>query len=547
MNQAAAGHKFRPAAQAFNFTSYVPLDTVRAMPPFRKLLSFLLLLTTWIAFTPRCHAATNAPVCVILWFDTEDYLLPASDDSAMRLANLLSEKGIKATFKVVGEKARVLKQRGRDDVIEALKKHDIAYHSDFHSVHPTPAEYLAEAGLEDGMRDFIRREMYGASDVRRIFGVKYLSCYGQPGSSWAPQVIAALRQIGVGANRTGCYVDEGSHIGLNEQPFWYCGSLVVYKMGQNVTRMDLHDPAALEPAKAKVAEMVKNLEAKGGGLISIYYHPCEWVHQEFWDGVNFRRGANPPRDQWKAPAQLPAAKTGAAFKQFEAYVSAIQALPVRFVTASDLVSLYPDSASTSVYTGQNTSPIREHILKGAANGKLSYYTDGKTSLSLADQFVLIATVLERKLRTSEQQKFTPLAPVLPFIGPEYRAATRNESFEVDPAQFTKTVHDVYDFLKFRTRIPAKVFFGAEAVGPAEFLVTAARVLDSMEKDKKAPQKIQVPAFVANDCEQYVAKDTPRLFGDWIIHKEGFQAPKLLEIARLQTWTLKPAILSSASR
>ena len=39
----------------------------------------------------------------------------------------------------------------------------------------------------------------------------------------------------------------------------------------------------------------------------------------------------------------------------------------------------------------------------------------------------------------------------------------------------------------------------------------------------------------------VAKDSPGLFGGWIIHKEGFRAPKVMEIARLQAWTLKPAI------
>jgi hypothetical protein len=35
-----------------------------------------------------------------------------------------------------------------------------------------------------------------------------------------------------------------------------------------------------------------------------------------------------------------------------------------------------------------------------------------------------------------------------------------------------------------------------------------------------------------------------LFGDWIIHKEGFRAPKVLEQARLQAWTLKPALAAA---
>ena len=49
-------------------------------------------------------------VLVILWFDTEDYLLPASDDAAGRVAEILSARGVRSTFKVVGEKARVLER-----------------------------------------------------------------------------------------------------------------------------------------------------------------------------------------------------------------------------------------------------------------------------------------------------------------------------------------------------------------------------------------------------------------------------------------------------
>src|SRR5438045_545809 len=96
------------------------------------------------------NAPTSPRVDVILWFDTEDYLLPADDDATRRLCELLTKRGIRATFKLVGEKARVLQKRRRRDVIAALKKHDIGYHANFHSVHPAPAEYLPAAGLLDG-------------------------------------------------------------------------------------------------------------------------------------------------------------------------------------------------------------------------------------------------------------------------------------------------------------------------------------------------------------------------------------------------------------
>jgi len=138
---------------------------------------FLALLSIpWPCTSEAAANEKEQPIYVILWFDTEDYLLPASDDAAKRVADLLTKRHVKATFKVVGEKARTLERRGRHDVISALKKHVIAYHSDFHSVHPTPSEYLADCGLLDGIAEFIRREGDGAADVRRIFGVKTLAC-----------------------------------------------------------------------------------------------------------------------------------------------------------------------------------------------------------------------------------------------------------------------------------------------------------------------------------------------------------------------------------
>jgi hypothetical protein len=271
----------------------------------------ILLMGLFVMMKSLCPpAAGAAQVNVILWFDTEDYLLPADDDAAKRLAEMLTERGIRATFKVVGEKARVLQRRGRSDVIAALQKHAIGYHANLHSVHPTVSEYEADCGWCDGVEEFIRREGGGAADVRRIFSVPSLVCYGQPGSSWAPQAIGALKGIGVANDGVPCYVDEGTHVGLNEQPFWYVGALNVYHMGENYTRMELHDPAAVEPAKQRVAAIAERLgRQEGGGLISIFYHPCEWVHKEFWDGVNFRRGANPPREQWKAPPQRPPEET----------------------------------------------------------------------------------------------------------------------------------------------------------------------------------------------------------------------------------------------
>jgi hypothetical protein len=173
-------------------------------------------IATCIATLALWSSALNAaaPVHVLLWFDTEDFVDPASDDAALRIADDLTKLGVRATFKVVGEKARALESRKRTDVIQALARHSIGYHSNYHSIHPTPAEYLRHFGFVEGAAEFERRESAGMKDVQRIFGVPP-ACYGQPGSSWAPQANRALQNMGISV-----YLDEGEQVGVNEQPFW---------------------------------------------------------------------------------------------------------------------------------------------------------------------------------------------------------------------------------------------------------------------------------------------------------------------------------------
>ncbi len=489
---------------------------------------------------PLPLAAAPPRINVILWFDTEDYILPADDDACKRLAQMLTERQIRATFKVVGEKARVLEKRGRHDVIKALRQHDIAYHANFHSVHPTPSEYLADCGLLDGIQEFVRREGGGAQDVRRIFSVKSLACYGQPGSSWAAQAIAALPLIGVAPHGVPCYVDEGDHVGLDQRPFWYGGALNVYHMGQNYTRMELHDPAAVEPAKQHFSEIARRLLTRdGGGLISIFYHPCEWVHREFWDGVNFRRGANPPREQWKLPPQRTAEETDGAFRRFGEYIDYIRGdLDVRFVTASDLPALYPDPVRSNMVPRQHLRAIAWALADSAANG-LDFRVLEDRAYSAADQFELLTLAVVDLLGTRTGDS---ILKARGLFGPDAPAPTTALT-HVDWPAFRDATRDVLNFVQTQHRVPARVFIGADSVAPADFLVGLGSVYESFQKTGKLPVEEGVP--LGHNLQllpsRHVAEDTPGLFGGWVIHKEGFRAPKILEIARLQAWTLKPAI------
>jgi hypothetical protein len=472
----------------------------------------------------------DPPVYVTLWFDTEDYILPQDDDATKRLAVTLTGLGVRATFKVVGEKARVLEARGRQDVIAALKQHVIGYHSNTHSQQPTIAVYLQHAGWEDGRAEFARREWPGVRDLQRIFGVSPVA-YGQPGSAWAPQTYPALREMGIRL-----YLDEADHVGIDDQPFYYGGLLNVFKMRSNLARMELSGGASLANGKATFTKAYERLRASGGGTISIYYHPSEWVHTEFWDGVNFRRGANPPRAEWKLPGTRPAAETEQAFRDFEAYVRFIQSQPgVRFVTATDLLGLYADASARRSF-----SPQELRTLARAAQQEITFQRFDSYAVSASDVFGLLTDAMARFAEQSAWPAATaPVAldgPVRAYVPPV--GGSRSPSFRWDA--FAAAVRDTRDFMRTAHRVPDEVWVGSESLSPADYLAMLASAIDTTMTSGKAPSAIarREGRFTA---DRYVAEDSPALWG-WVIFPEGFHAPDIMALARLQAWTLKPVIM-----
>jgi hypothetical protein len=469
------------------------------------------------------------PIYVTLWFDTEDYILPQDDDATKRLAEMLTGLGVRATFKIVGEKARVLEARGRTDVIAALKRHDIGYHSNTHSQQPTIAVYLQNAGWEDGRAEFYRREAQGARDVQRIFGVTPVA-YGQPGSAWAPQTYPALRDMGIGM-----YLDEADHVGIDDQPFYYGGMLNVFKMRSNLARMDLKGGVSLAEGKARFTKSYDALRARAGGTISIYYHPNEWVHTEFWDGVNFRRGANPPREEWQLPGTRPPAETEQAFRDFEQYVRFMKDLPgVRFVTATELMTIYDDKAMTRSFHRDDILGLARSVQQEITFQRFDGY-----SLSASDVFSVLTSAmigLGGRNELPEDLKVTrldgPGRTYVPSTGGTHASSFRRSAF-------VQAVRDAAEFARTTGRIPDEIWVGTENLSPADYLATIGQAVEDAITTGKLPADI-VRRSGHFTADRYVADDSPALWG-WIIFPEGFHAPRIMELARLQAWTLKPAV------
>jgi len=496
----------------------------------RRVLTRLLFLLLLTAVSRSAIArGPEPPIYVVLWFDTEDYILQQDDDAAKRLAEMLTDLNVRATFKVVGEKARVLEQRGRRDVIAAIARHDIGYHSNTHSQQPTIAVYLQNAGWDDGRAEFSRREAQGARDVARIFG-KTPVAYGQPGSAWAPQAYPALRDMSIGM-----YLDEADHVGIDDQPFYYGGMLNVFKMRSTLVRMDLKGGTSLVDGKAAFAKASESLRSRGGGTISIYYHPNEWVHAEFWDAVNFSHGANPPREAWKQPRLRPAAETEQAFADFDQWIKFIKAQPgVKFVTATDLMSIYADRARDRDFNASELSGIARSM-----QNEITFQRYGSYAISAADAFGLLTNAMTHFIDTG---KWSPVERIALLDGPTrtYAPSAGSRSSTFTWPAFARAVQDTADACRTLHHIPDEIWIGAESLSPADYLATLARVVQDIASSGRAPADVtrHTGRFTA---DRYVAEDTPALW-NWPIFPDGFHAPTIMELARLQAWTLKPALL-----
>ncbi len=438
-----------------------------------------------------------ADIYYLLWFDTEDWVEPRSDDAAMRIALDLEKMGVRATFKVVGEKARVLEQRGRADVIRALSRHDIGYHAENHSIPPPPAMYMKHLGMLEGAQEFERREGQGVRDIERIFGVTP-SCYGQPGSSWGPQSTIALRNLGVPM-----YVDEGTQVGFENQPFWFGGILHVFKLERFNMRAELEDESKIALATAKFDAAVTELEKRGGGAIHTYYHPTEFIATEFWDAVNYSHGRYTPPAEARSPNLRTKESSERAHRILLKFMEHVKSKPgVRIVTARQLMQIY-------------ASPVAP-VDRVAARAQLRRSIDSMGPHSAADLLLAVLGMTPRYVD-----------------GPTQRKASQLAGSSIARELFERGKRDAIGYIDRHKRLPSHVWFGSQFLSLADLAATAAH--DDGASAQVAVKRGEL-AF-----ERRVASD-PRAAFSWAIHPETFEAPELLELGRLQAWTLKPARL-----
>jgi len=220
---------------------------------------------------------------ILICFDTEDYTYPHAADGILGTAKLLTEEGVRANYMMVGYVGQQLVNWRRFDVLDALKEHEINFHSKGHSMHPTIAEYCDIADDSKAHSITVKEEAEGLGMVRAATGYSKV-CAGCPaGSNRSHNAMYAYGELGLGAYcDTPVFVPDGS-------TRWYCGLLQMhYDIG-----MESHFFSAEYDENA----LIEQLKAKKRAIV--YNHPNMIPYCEFWDGVNYRGENKCGWGEWK--------------------------------------------------------------------------------------------------------------------------------------------------------------------------------------------------------------------------------------------------------
>ena len=118
-------------------------------------------------------------------------------------------------------------------------------------------------------------------------------------------------------------------------------------------------------------------------------------------------------------------------------------------------------------------------------------------------------------------------------GPSNRGVTTYGAETIPRSVFERAKQDAISFITATRRLPSEIFLGAQTLSLADFAATVAGETLSPDPVRVIHGKLEM--------ERYFASDPSAPFR-WVIHPDGFSAPELLEQARLQGWTLKPARL-----
>jgi len=489
------------------------------MKSWYKLFAFIVILFLGAA---GFHSSSKAKMFLVVNFDVEDYITPESeriDDIPKWLAEIMSEEGVTGTFFVIGEKARSLEKRGRRDVIAAMARHDIGSHTNFGSIHPTVTEQLEKASWENGMRRMSEQESAGVKELERIFGTP-VTTLARHGGSYGPQLIGALGKMNIGY--------AGSPVNLpGRGVVWFCNALNFYGQydgfDDTYYRDDLFEPH-FDKLKAELPKAAQTVEV----LPFFAGHPTKIRAEQFWD-FNFYDGKNPAPGEWKTPALRPPESMKTAQKNFRRMVQYLKSRDdIEITTFRSLMDVY--SSQKEFLTAGELREIADDTLERRTIVPGEYF-------SAAEAFAgFVKAILDYQADGSLPQNLKVIRP----YGPPEMPVSQPEISRVPFKDVSELARKADDYIRQVGCLPSFLTIGNARIGTGSlFALFCAAFLDmnskNLKSDYEVPSFDPYPKTNENDIIQRVQG-----FKSWPVHRPDLDMTHIVEMTKMQLWTLKPA-------
>lgn len=460
----------------------------------------------------------------ILWsFDTEDYITPEADDALLAWARLLSRRGVRGSFCLVAEKARKLVERGRKDVLEALEPHEIGYHSAWHSRPPVFPVYLDALGWEDGVAEVRWREEQGIADLAESTG-RFPVCDVPPGKAWAPQVVAAMKEMGISIS-AGAYVCEP-----DRSPTSYCGALTLrYGMAME-TFIDLENP--LRAAQERFVALAEHADSDHGVIVP-FSHPGMAVTQVFWDAVNFAEGRNPPPEAWRPAPLRPSEQTEFFFRYVDEFLAWLLREPgLEWINYTELLARYPLSRPAEI-TLDAVLAAAERLER-----KLLPTDLGEDTLSPAEG---LAAMIET-YRTADAEGRMPVRVALRSpLGPALPPPEETGAGELSAQDLVPYLEGFAAVLCDDQPMPHELRVGQYTLSPGDLARTLAAGILAWAGRGRIPERLPLlrgPAYP--HLPRMEAAWKPFQFrGTWPIFPPDFEGGNVAEMGRRMLWSYRP--------
>ena len=459
---------------------------------------------------------------VVVCFDVEDYTTPESegiDELPKWLAETMTEVGVTGTFFVIGEKARSLEKRGRTDVIEAMAKHDVGSHTNWGSIHPTVTELLENLNFKDGLNLMKQRESISFQELERIFG-KPMTTFARHGGSYGPQLPAALSEMNSGYIYAPVFLPD-------HYVSWFCNTLNFYGEGyagfDDVYYKDELFEPVLDSLRKNFTPLVQNID----GMSFFACHPCKVQTVQFWD-FNYYYGANPDSADWKTPELRSAESMKTARKNFRSLMQFLKDRDdIEITTFSKLMHVY--SYQRQDISVKKLSAIARRILDEKSVIIDDYY-------SAAETFAALAQMITEHAAGSLPKKVTIIRPYGPLQMPSIEPGMTEASKEA----VVELAQKALAYIEKENALPHALDFNGEAAGTGSLLALFSQFfLDVV--DNKIVDVYNVTPFDAypHENEAAIIKNVEDC-QTWPVHRKDLDMTNLVEMTKMQMWTLKPA-------